>query len=34
MFGHAGGRKDVTQEVPAVGLVDVNYIIAADVRDG
>ena len=30
VFGYAGGRKDVTQEVPAVGLVDVNYIIAAD----
>jgi hypothetical protein len=35
VFGYAGGRNTVTREVPAVGLVDVNYIIAADayVRD-
>jgi hypothetical protein len=30
VFGYAGGRNVVTREVPAVGLVDVNYIIAAD----
>jgi hypothetical protein len=30
VFGYAGGRNVVTREVPAVGLVDVNYNIAAD----
>ena len=30
VFGYAGGRNVVKLEVPAVGLVDVNYIIAAD----
>ena len=29
VFGYAGGVNAVKQEVPAVGLVDVNYIIAA-----
>jgi hypothetical protein len=29
VFGYAGGRNVVKREVPAVGLVDVNYIIAA-----
>jgi Protein of unknown function (DUF3048) N-terminal domain/Protein of unknown function (DUF3048) C-terminal domain len=30
VFGYAGGRNVVKLEVPRVGLVDVNYIIAAD----
>lgn len=30
VFGYAGGRNVVKQEVPKVGLVDVNYIVAAD----
>ncbi|HET9250410.1 MAG TPA: DUF3048 domain-containing protein [Actinomycetota bacterium] len=30
VFGYAGGRNVVKLEVPKVGLVDVNYIIAAD----
>lgn len=30
VFGYAGGVNRVKKEVPAVGLVDVNYIIAAD----
>ena len=30
VFGYAGGVNVVKKEVPAVGLVDVNYIIAAD----
>ena len=36
VFGYAGGRNVVKQEVPKVGLVDVNYIEAADAytRDG
>lgn len=29
VFGYAGGRNVVKQEVPKVGLVDVNYIVAA-----
>jgi hypothetical protein len=29
VFGYAGGRDVVKREVPAVGLVDVNYLIAA-----
>lgn len=29
VFGYAGGVNAVKKEVPAVGLVDVNYIIAA-----
>jgi hypothetical protein len=29
VFGYAGGRDVVKQEVPKVGLVDVNYIVAA-----
>ena len=34
VFGYAGGRNVVKLEVPKVGLVDVNYIIAADAWDG
>jgi hypothetical protein len=30
VFGYAGGRDVVKREVPKVGLVDVNYIVAAD----
>lgn len=30
VFGYAGGVARVKREVPAVGLVDVNYLIAAD----
>jgi hypothetical protein len=30
VFGYAGGVNVVKKEVPAVGLVDVNYILAAD----
>jgi hypothetical protein len=29
VFGYAGGRDVVKREVPKVGLVDVNYIVAA-----
>lgn len=29
VFGYAGGRNVVRREVPKVGLVDVNYIVAA-----
>ena len=29
VFGYAGGRNVVKREVPKVGLVDVNYIVAA-----
>ena len=30
VFGYAGGRNVVKVQVPKVGLVDVNYILAAD----
>ncbi|HET7236255.1 MAG TPA: DUF3048 domain-containing protein [Actinomycetota bacterium] len=30
VFGYAGGVNVVKEEVPAVGLIDVNYIIAAE----
>ena len=30
VFGYAGGRNVVKREIPKVGLVDVNYIIAAN----